>query len=373
MKNSNIYSDTQTTESDKDLSIDDLVNRVKIFITLLRKRLVSITVVSLLFGVVGFIYAKMKPELYLAELTFALEEEKQQNGGGLSGALGIASSLGIDIGSGSAGAFSGSNLLELMKSRYIVEKTLLTSFTLNNTSTTLADYYIEKNKLNKKWTSEQKRKFLFHSKSRDSFSKSQDSILGHLYKKITFNKDQFNVRQKDKKVSIIVVEFKSNDELFSKKFVENLVSQVSDFYIETKSKRSKINVDILQKQVDSVKQELNLALGGAASYSENIFNLNNALTKQRTPLVKKQIDVEANKAILTQIVTNLELAKVNLRKETPLIQIIDRPILPLEIIKESPVKFGITIFIAVIIVITMGLFFNDLIKRNPNSIRVIKQ
>jgi uncharacterized protein involved in exopolysaccharide biosynthesis len=47
------------------------------------------------------------------------------------------------------------------------------------------------------------------------------------------------------------------------------------------------------------------------------------------PSAKRQIDVQANTAILTQLVTNLEMAKVTLLKETPLIQIIDKPILPL--------------------------------------------
>jgi uncharacterized protein involved in exopolysaccharide biosynthesis len=41
------------------------------------------------------------------------------------------------------------------------------------------------------------------------------------------------------------------------------------------------------------------------------------------------VDVQANTAILTELVKQTELAKVTLRKETPLIQIIDRPILPL--------------------------------------------
>ena len=51
---------------------------------------------------------------------------------------------------------------------------------------------------------------------------------------------------------------------------------------------------------------------------------------RNTPTKRKQVDVQANTAILTQLVANLELSKVSLRKETPLIQVIDRPILPLD-------------------------------------------
>jgi uncharacterized protein involved in exopolysaccharide biosynthesis len=64
--------------------------------------------------------------------------------------------------------------------------------------------------------------------------------------------------------------------------------------------------------------------------------LNPALNVNRAPSAKRQVDVQANTAILTELVKQTELAKVTLRKETPLIQVIDRPILPLP---ED--KFGI--------------------------------
>jgi uncharacterized protein involved in exopolysaccharide biosynthesis len=57
--------------------------------------------------------------------------------------------------------------------------------------------------------------------------------------------------------------------------------------------------------------------------------LNPALNLNRAPSAKRQVDVQANTAILTELVKQTELAKVTLRKETPLIQVIDRPILPL--------------------------------------------
>ena len=129
----------------------------------------------------------------------------------------------------------------------------------------------------------------------------------------------------------------SENEIFSKIFCESLARETSDFYIETKSKKSKINVDVLQKQVDSVKNALNGAITGVASEIDNVYNLNPAYNLKGAPSKRKQIDVQANTAILTNLVVQLELAKITLRKETPLIQLVDRPILPLG--KE---KFGKT-------------------------------
>ena len=113
---------------------------------------------------------------------------------------------------------------------------------------------------------------------------------------------------------------------------------MSKFYIETKSKKARINVGVLQLQVDSVKSQLNSAIMGMASEVDNVYNLNPAFNVKSSPGKRRQVDVQANTAILTQLVAQLELSKVTLRKETPLIQVIDRPILPLEKDKVSKLK-----------------------------------
>ena len=160
-----------------------------------------------------------------------------------------------------------------------------------------------------------------------------------LHEMITSPGGLLNVFQKDKKISIITVEVKTINEQFSKMFAEKIVKEVSDFYIETKSKKARTNVAILQKQADSIRNELNQAITGVAVSSDNTYNLNPALNVNRVPSTKKQVDVQANTAILTQLVTNLEMAKVTLMRETPLIQVIDRPILPLKKEKPGKLKF----------------------------------
>jgi uncharacterized protein involved in exopolysaccharide biosynthesis len=126
--------------------------------------------------------------------------------------------------------------------------------------------------------------------------------------------------------------------LFAKYFTEALVKEVSDFYIETKSKKSRENMNVLERQTDSIRRALNGAITGVAVANDNTFNLNPALNVRRAPSARRQVDVQANTAILTELVKQTELAKVTLRKETPLIQVIDSPILPLKIEKFGKVK-----------------------------------
>ena len=328
----------QPTEQISDeISLKELIQKLGEWWKYLLSKWLVIVLCAMLGGGIGLLNAFFTKPEYKAVVTFALEDDKQ-GGGGLSGALGLASSLGIDLGTSAGGAFSGANLIELMKSRKMVQKTLLSSCTVNNSQTVLANQLLVITKLDKALANKSAiyQNFSFPlNAEQENFSLQQDSVLFLLYDKL-FEDKILSVSQKDKKVSIITVEVNATNELFTKAFAENLVTNVSEFYIETKSKKAKNNVAILQRQSDSIRNELNLAITGVAITSDNTFNLNPALNVNRIPSTKKQIDVQANTAILTQLVTNLEMAKVTLLRETPLIQLIDRPVLPLK--KNKPGK-----------------------------------
>ncbi len=319
--------DEQPQLDNDEISLKELIQKIQEWIAYLKTQWKLIIGIAALGGIIGFVYASFQKPTYLATTTFVLEEDK--GGGGLGGAMGLASSFGFDIGGGGGGLFTSSNIIELMKSRLVVEKTLLNPVQIAGKEISLADYYIQINKLNVKVN------FPINA-DRTKFSLEQDSILYGISAGLT--KNNLVIAQKDKKVSIISLTVKTENELFSKLFCEQLLKETSDFYIETKSKKSRLNVDILQHQADSIRAELNGAITGVATASDNVYNLNPAYNVKKTPGTRRQVDVQANTAILTQLVAQLELSKVSLRKETPLVQLIDRPILPLEKDKVGRLK-----------------------------------
>jgi uncharacterized protein involved in exopolysaccharide biosynthesis len=250
-----------------------------------------------------------------------------------------------------------------MKSRKIVEKALLNPIAINGTTQTLAQYFINFNKLNKNWDTKPLLKGLAFTPGADrsKFTLQQDSILGKIYESIAGPNGLLTVAQKDKKISIISIEVKSTNELFSKTFTESIAQEVSGYYIEIKSKKARQNVEILQHQTDSIRAELNGAIVGVAAAADNTFGLNPAMMVRKAPGTRRQVDVQANTAILTQLVTNLEMAKVSLRKETPLIQIIDKPILPLKkdkvgLLKSLLLGSFLASFLTVLVLIFKKLF-----------------
>lgn len=345
-----------------EISLKELVISLKGWYIYLISQWKIIIVAGFLGAILGLVYSFSKKPMYTASLSFAMEDEKS-GGGGLGSALGLASSFGLDLGGSGGGIFTGANLTELFKSRYMVEKTLLTPVIIEDKEISLAEMYIQNNKWREEWDDKARIKsiqFLVNA-DRKKFTREQDSILGKIYENL-FEKG-LSVVQKDKKISIINIDVVSNNELFSKYFCEALAGQVGEFYVQTKSKKARINMAILEHQVDSIRRELNSAITGVAIANDNAFNLNPALNVRRTPSAKRQVDVQANTAILTELVKQSELARVTLRKETPLIQVIDRPILPLKKDSFGKIK-GIIVggFLGCFIVF-LGLILNKIFKK----------
>ena len=325
-----------TNDSDE-ISLKGLILALKAWRKYIFTKWRIIFIVCLIGAALGFALSFLKSPIYKAELSFALQDNSS-SGAGLGIASGLVSQFGLDLGTGAGGAFSGDNILELLKSRAMIEHTLLTPLVLNGKKQTLAELYVSFNKLHDNWANDPMMRSVDFSPNldRSKFTLKQDSTLGTFYRNIL--KNNLAVDRADKKLSIIKIEVNSKNQLFSKYFAETLVKTVADFYIETKTKRSSQNVSVLQRLTDSVRKELNSAINGVASSSDINPNANPTLQILHAPSQRRQVDVEANTAMLTELVKNLELAKVSLQKETPLIQIIDRPILPLEQEKLSKLK-----------------------------------
>jgi hypothetical protein len=310
-----------------EISLKELLEKTREWYNYLLSQWKVIILAGIIGAVLGLTISIIKKPVYTATLSFVLEEDKS---GGIGGALGFASSLGLDLGGSGGGMFTSSNLTELFKSRLMVEKTLLSPVNNHGKIISFAEMYIQDNNWREGWKDKPKLENIqfLPNTDRKKFTRENDSILGVIGKNLT--EGGFLVSQKDKKSSIIDIDVYSTNEFFAKYFCEALAREISDFYIDTKSKKARINMGILERQVDSIRRELNGAIIGVAVANDNTFNLNPALNVKRTPSSRKQVDVQANTAILTELVKQSELSKVTLRKETPLIQIIDKPIFPLK-------------------------------------------
>ena len=320
----------------------------------------KIVLIYLIIGLtIGYLYAKDKKSQYISELTFIVEDDN-----GLSSDNLLASTIGVELGGKNKGMYSGENLIELLKSRKMIEKTLLASVPYKKKIITLVEYYIIEKKLRLKWNENKKIKNIEFkpNKQRCNFSFEEDSILGTISEQL---KTELIISQKNKKSSILTIEISSTNELFAKYFTELLTTIVAKEYIENKSKKAKINMLILQKQTDSVRNELNNAISGVAIANDNTFNLNPALNVHKIPSARREVDIQANNLILSELIKQLEISKVTLRDNIPLFEIIDKPILPLKSKKIGKLKSMILAgFLFVIISFSIIIIKNKISKLN---------
>lgn len=313
----------------KDRVPDDKVSLKYIFLkvqgwwTYLLGKWMLILLVGLTGGALGFVYASLQKPLYLAKQTFVLEDPESKR---MSNLGGLASMAGITVSPEGGGIFQGNNIIELYNSRTMLSETLLSTSAGNDSL--LIDRYIAFNELKENWKEKPNLKDLRFDIQRSKFSLQHDSVMGEIVK--TIRENNLKVSKPDKQLSLIAVETSIENEQFAKDFTIALVEKVNDFYVETKIGKSAENVAIIQYQTDSVRRALNAAIGGMAAAMDANPNPNTALRMLSVPSSKKRFDVQANETILMELVRNLETSKIALRRETPLIQVVDKPILPLE-------------------------------------------
>ena len=312
----------QTPETQNlEISLKEIVQKALEWFAFFKSNWKIIFLAGLIGGLLGLCYCYTKKTTYTAKLSFVLEENGGSGGGGFAS---LAAQFGL--GGGGSSIFSGSNMIELLKSRFLIEKTLLSTVTINGKSDLLINRYIKFNKIDKAWAKKKNLAGLkFTNSDRTKFNLQQDSVLGMISGGLIVS--NLTIAQQDKKLSIINISVKSSDEIFAKVFSEKLIETVSSFYIETKTKKTRANILVLENRADSVQRELNSAMYGRAQFGDQ--NMGLILQKAAVPKLKQEMKVQMLGALYGELIKNLEFAKLTLMREEPLVQIIDQPILPL--------------------------------------------
>jgi len=347
------HSKQETVNRNAEISLKELLLKVGEWWRFLLSKWLVIGIWGIIGAGLGLTASLMQKDKYEGKLTFILEES---NSGGLSTYAGLASQLGFDIGgaSNNIGAFSGDNIMEFLKSRMMIQKTLLSPVAPGD-KRSLADLYVSIYELDKNWSKDPAMKNVnFHvGQSREKYTLKQDSVLDQIYKRIV--KTNLVIEKLDNKLDFIVVKTTTTNELFSKIFTECLVREATTFYIDTKTQRSKINVDKLQSVADSLKFLLNRQTYSVASSQDPNMNPARLIAGVNTELQTR--DKVVLQTMYTEVIKNLEISKMTMVQETPIMQIVDKPILPLEIkhlgkLKGMIIGGFILSFLAVLIIFT---------------------
>jgi uncharacterized protein involved in exopolysaccharide biosynthesis len=340
---------------------DSSINKIKWAISFLLKKWWLFMIVGFVAGVAGVLYASFQEPSYESRLSFALDDGGSS--GGLSGAMSLAAQFGLNIGGGGKDIFAGDNILEIMKSRRMVERVLLSVDTFENKAYTLVEYYLRKlNKPNPKLDQVSFPVGL----ERARFSYIQDSVLNNVYQ--DFFTTYLVAQKPDRKLSIYEVKVTSTNERFTKVFTDRLVLETNKFYTEICTKKSKGTLDILEQRVANMQGNLNASISDRAATQD--ANLNPAFAQAQVPVLKQQTNMQVYGAAYAEMFKNLELARFQYLKEIPLMQIIDAADYPMKKIKLGKLKTGILFSIFSVLLTTLFLWFKITFKKSGNPTRI---
>ena len=286
------------------------------------RKMILITL-FLVSGVV-LLYSFLQKQQYEATTSFILEEKSATGGGGLSG---LASQFGFDLGGLGAGGsiFSGDNILDILRSRHIVEKVLLSKIDSSKGGQTLADLYIPQ--LRKDIPAVDYNNVVYPK----PLNRLQDSVLYLIYDKIVSK--NLVVDRVNKKGSIIKVTVVSESELFSKIFSDRLVFETIKLYVDQKTSVSNRNIARLEARADSLLRVLNNKSYQSASLQ--ILDANTAFRSTAVPVELSQREKSISFALFSEVVKNLEASRMSLASQTPIINILDTAKYPLLNRKKS--------------------------------------
>ena len=116
---------TRIDANDDEISLKDLILKIREWWKYLLSKWVVILIAGIIGGLIGLGYSFYKKPVYTAKTTFVLESGDGGGAGALGQYAGLASMVGVDLGGGGGGIFQGDNIIELYKSRTMIEKTLL--------------------------------------------------------------------------------------------------------------------------------------------------------------------------------------------------------------------------------------------------------
>ena len=269
-------------------------------------------------AVIGYFTFKPQAPVYTADITFVLSTD--QKSGGNAGLAGIAAQLGLDATTATnENIFSGENIIELFKSRQLIGLALMSTIDSSSKQNLLT--YIAQHQYAKRY-----KKVGPFGPDPKRFNSAQLQLYRTI---ITYVGSSYLVYKKDKKLIFYLISAKSANPNIAYYIAKCMLKQTSDYFISTKTKVSATSVYLLQKEADSLGIVLRNILSNSASMLDRTYNLNPAITVQRSSSQFNQAKASAMSAAYTEVLRSLEMAKISLQKETPLYRIIDEPELPL--------------------------------------------
>jgi uncharacterized protein involved in exopolysaccharide biosynthesis len=309
----------------------DLIELLK-KIYLEKKLILKISVLAALFGVV---YALSQPNEYTSSTTFIPQLSSGVKTGG-SSLSGLASLAGINIGSmESSSEFPPTLYPQVVNGVPFRVELLSNEITLNNELVVVKDYFLEnKSSFNilrtiKKYTIGLPSLILSLFKNQKEYT-NQSKI----YSITEEDKGLFQILENNLSLSInekegfITISYTDNNKNVAAQVTQIAQNLLQEKIIEFKNKSSKEMLDFATKQYSDKKESYEKLQDERAVFVDKNINISSSLFQNKLSRLESEVNI--SESIVQQLASQVEQAKLQVNKDTPVFTTIKPVTIPFE-------------------------------------------
>lgn len=300
------------------MKTDDLYTIAARYKAPLLRRKWTIIICSLILGTCLALWAYFSPYQYIATTVFHPATDEVGSGLDLSNPLAI-------LAGGASASASDQQMIGVLQSQSINQSVASDTVVWKGKAFLLADLIIEHTP--KKLISLKRIFSLFQSQ--DSITITQKTTRAA---KLLMKNQVAEVNEHGFIDHSIRFYEKDLSQLIAEKYIEELI----DYYTKQKTEKAKTNVAFFTERADSIKQELDLvAASRARVVDQEQYRI---FARDQISTAELDIKLDMLKEMYIQLVASREQFIAQLKRVTPIIQVLDPPIPPFEKEKTSILK-----------------------------------
>ena len=301
----------------------------------------------LLFGLYKWYNERQNSPYFTAQITYMLEDEIL-NGAPVSNPLMAAIT-------GQSPTSNKAIMNDLAFSNLLIEYTLLRNTVSDGKYMPLVNYLLKKqgqDSTSPAW---------FKSDYKIGDNPSKDEMLRSFSNGI---KPTFKATSKES--GLLVMSFSNSDAVFCKRFLEQHLHTISDFYIDKRMDRANMIIKAATRRRDSLLAALQGKEYNSAAIQDQGFGT--VMRRASVPQTQLQRDITMLNAQYGESLAALNAAKMELEKKRPFIAVVDDIRFPLEATYPEPYKKGaifgiIGLILGVVLIVGYHLAKEFLVKQ----------
>ena len=330
----------------------DLIELLK-KIYLERKLILKTSILAALFGV---FYALFQPNQFTSSTTFIPQLSSGVKTGG-SSLSGLASLAGINIGSmESSSQFPPTLYPQVVNGIPFRLDLLSTKIKLDNKTLTVRDYFSEKKPSFDILATLKKYTIGLPSLILGSFNNQKvELVKSDIFSITAEDKNMFTKLEKILTLSInenegfITISSTHSNKYFAAQLTQIAQSLLQDKIIEFKNKSSREMLDFAMKQYSEKKEFHEKLQDKRAVFVDKNINISSSLFQNKLSRIESEVNI--SESILQQLASQLEQAKLQVNKDTPVFTTIKPVTIPF--LKSSPLRKQI-----VVLFLFLGFIFS---------------